>query len=176
MNDVFIERMVKKRTGGKDIAIFVLIFLAVIALGFATLLFLPNPSIVFFVVIAASYGGYKLISMRNLEYEYSLTNGYVSVDKIMNRASRKRLTTFECKDIEDMGEYEKNKARLENRQVQTKLFVSEYSDGQGAWYVIVNTKKTGKTLLIFSPDEDLLEAVKKFMPTHLRFELFGRKH
>lgn len=172
MNDVFIERMVKKRTDGKDIAILILILLGIFVLGFICLIYMP--SILFFVIVGGSYGGYKLISLRNLEFEYSLTNGYLAVDKIMNRASRKRLTAFECKDIEDMGEYEKNKARLENRQVQTKLFVSEYSDGRGAWYVIVNTKKTGKTLLVFNPDEDLLEAIKKFMPIHLRFELFGR--
>lgn len=172
MNDVFIERMVKKRTDSKDIAILILSILAVFILGFLSLTFVP--SFAFFVIVAAAFGAYKLSSMRNLEFEYSLTNGYMSVDKIMNRSSRKRLTAFECKDIEDMGEYEKNKARLQNHQVQTRLFTSEFSDGREAWYVLVNTKKTGKTLLVFSPDEDLLEAVKKFLPTHLRFELFGR--
>lgn len=178
MGDVFIERMVKKRFESKDGIMVVLILVAAVVVFLLSFYFLtPIAGIMipFLVLVGACYGTYKLLSMRNLEFEYSLTNGYISIDKIMNKSSRKRLTAFECNAIEEMGEYPKNQTRLQNREVQTKVFASEYADGRNAWYVIVNAKKTGRTLVVFDPDEDLLDAVKKFMPTHLRFELFGRR-
>lgn len=172
MNDAFIERMVKKKRDSKDLAIALLCVLAIFVLGFASLLFIPNFAI--FIVAGLCFGAYKLITMRNLEFEYSLTNGFIAIDKIINRASRKRLTAFECKDIESMGDYEKNKARLQNMQVQTRIFASKDSVGTDAWYILVNTNKTGKTLIVFNPDDDMLDAIKRFMPSHLRFEVFGR--
>ena len=56
----------------------------------------PFPMLTMLVALGAGFGGYKLLTMRLLEYEYSLTNGFVAVDKIMNRSSRKRMTSFEC--------------------------------------------------------------------------------
>lgn len=179
MADVFIERMIKKKFETKDILITVLIFLAAfILIGVSLFVLFPLTGqlmIPFFVMIGVCFGGYKLITMRNLEYEYSITNGYVAVDKIINRNSRKRLTAFECKEVEEIGEYPKNQSRLQNREVQTKMFASEFGDGRNSWYVIVNAKKTGRTLLVFDPDEKFLDAVKKFLPMHLRFEVFGRR-
>ena len=178
MGDVFIERMVKKKFETKDILLSILIVVAgFLLVGVSIVILLPMTGqiiIPFFVIIGVCFGGFKLISMLNLEYEYSLTNGFISVDKIINRSSRKRLTSFECKDIEEIGEYTKNQSRLQNRSVQTKLFASEFADGRNSWYVIVNAKKTGRTLLVFDPDERLLDGIKRFLPAQLRFEVFGR--
>ena len=33
---------------------------------------------------------------------------------------------------------------------------------------------TGKTLVVFDPDEEFLDAVKKYIPRPLKFEKFGR--
>lgn len=178
-NDVFVERMVKKRMDSKDAAIFAgaaLLGIVIIALGMLVLFPLTGViAIPLFILIGVCFGLFKLFAMRNLEFEYSFTNGFMAVDKIMNRSSRKRLTSFECKEVEEIGEYPKNQTRLQSREVQSKIFASEFSDGRESWYLLVNTKKTGKTLLVFDPDERLLEAIKKAIPSHLRFEVFGRK-
>lgn len=178
MNDVFVERMVKKRMDGKDIGIVVGIVLAAMVLIWVSWMILfpltGLPMIPFLVLIGCMFGGYKLITMRNLEFEYSNTNGYMTIDKIINRSTRKRMMAFECSDIEEMGKYPENVARLRGKPVDTKLTASAYSDGRDSWYIIARGKKTGKTLLVFDPDEDMLEAIKKFMPSHLRFEIFGR--
>ena len=126
------------------------------------------------VVLGAGFGGYKLMTMRMLEYEYSLTNGYVAVDKIMNRSSRKRMTAFECNTAEDIGPYNQNEARLKNQSFDARIFATEYADHRDAWYMVVRSQKTGKTLVVFNPDEELLEGIKKFIPRPLKFEKFGR--
>lgn len=178
MNDVFIERMVKKKFDGKDFLIMAAVLAGIVVISFVGLIVgftvVQIPTIFVLAAAGSILGGYKLISMRMLEFEYSLTNGFVSVDKIMNRQTRKRMTAFECDSCEDIGEYKGAEQRLKNRSFDTRVFATRTADCEGAWYMIVRGKKTGKTLVVFNPDEDFLEAVKKFIPRQLKFEKFGR--
>ncbi len=178
MNDVFVERMVKKKFEGLDFLILVGVLAGILvlsAVGFLVGFFvLGFPMLTLLVIVGSVFGGYKLIGMRMLEYEYSLTNGYVTVDKIMSRQSRKRMTSFECDTCEDIGLYRENEARLKTRSFDARIFATQFADCRDAWYMIVRSKKTGKTLVVFNPDEDLQEAVKKFIPRPLKFEKFGR--
>lgn len=178
MSDVFIERMVKKKMEGVDALILAGIVIGIGVLsyvGFVLGFFVIGiPVVALLVTAGAVFGGYKLLCSRLLEYEYSLTNGFVSVDKIMNRANRKRMTSFECDTCEDIGVYAENAERLKNRSFDARVFATEYRDCRGSWYMIVRSKKTGKTLVVFDPDEEFQEAVKKFIPKPLKFEKFGR--
>ncbi len=81
MNDVFVERMVKKKfesvdalvVAGVVAGIFVLTFI-----GFVVgVLIVPFPMLTLLIAAGAVFGGYKLVSARMLEFEYSLTNGPV---------------------------------------------------------------------------------------------------
>ena len=88
MTDVFVEYMVKKKTGSKD----VLMSLGVSILGailiFVSIFLTPvSPMIPFLVICGVIYGVYYVISSRSLEFEYSITNGDIAVDKIINRRS-----------------------------------------------------------------------------------------
>ena len=178
MNDVFLERMVKKKLEAVDFLIIAAVLagiLAATALGiFLGFLVLAFPMISVLITAGAVFGGYKLICSRLLEYEISLTNGFVAVDKIMNRASRKRLTSFECNSCEDIGRYEEQAQRLKNQSFDQRIFITRTSAAQGAWYMTVRSAKTGKTLLVFEADDELLDAVKQFIPRQLKFEKFGR--
>ena len=178
MGDVFIERMVKKKFETKDIlvvfGVVAAIFVLTVAGFFVGFLVLGLPMIAMLVVAGSVYGGYKLISTRILEYEYSLTNGFVTVDKIMNRSTRKRMTSFECDSCEDLGKYAEAEARLRTRSFDTRVFATGTTGNPESWYMIVRGGKTGKTLVVFDPDEDLQEAIKKYIPRQLKFEKFGR--
>lgn len=175
LTDIFVEYMIKKKIGVKDILIWagaavlggVLVFIGL-------LLTTVSVMIPFFVTCAVIYGLYWVITSRLLEFEYSITNGDISVDMIMNRKSRKRLTSFDAKAIEEMGMYTENAQRLKNRRVDKVIFASETDDGKDAWYAIAKSRKTGLTLLVFSPNEKCIEAIKPFMDRKLRFEIFGR--
>ena len=179
LTDVFVEYMIKKKTSGKDIAMMLgaAVLGAVLIIGSILLtgLFHVPPMIPFFVICAVVYGLYWVITSRSIEYEYSITNGDISIDQIVNRRSRKRLTSFDAKAIEEMGKYTENAQRLKNRRVDKTIFASLTDDGADAWYVIARSRKTGVTLLVFSPDERCIDAIKPFMDRKLRFEIFGRQ-
>ena len=120
------------------------------------------------------YSVYYVISSRSLEFEYSITNGDIAVDKIINRRNRKRLTSFDAKAIEEMGKYTENAQKLKGKRVDKTIFAAETDDGKDAWYIIAKSRKTGLTLLVFSPDERCIDAIKPFMDRRLKFEIFGR--
>ncbi len=178
MGDVFVERMVKKKLDTVDLLIFLGVVLGIIVVGFLGFiigfLIVPFPMLTVFIAAGGIFGGYKIICTRLLEFEYSLTNGFVTVDKIMNRATRKRMTSFECDSCEDIGVFREEEARLKTRSFDARIFATKDATREGSWYMIVRSGKTGKTLVVFDPDEDLQEAIKKFIPRHLKFEKFGR--
>ncbi len=178
MGDVFVERMIKRKMTGVDYALVAgilvaALLLSVVSFVVGTLMF-GNPMVTLLVTAGAIFGAYKLIGTRLLEYEYSITNGFVAVDKIINRSSRKRMTAFECDTCEDIGRYPEQEERLKQRSFDQRIFATQYTDRRDSWYMIVQSKKTGKTLVIFNPDEEFLDAVKRFIPRPLRFEKFGR--
>ena len=172
--DVFVEQMIRRRMDGKDVllslGIGVLGAVVVIA-GVFGFLATGNISIAFFALVGAIAGVYFLMTRRNLEFEYAVTNGDVSVDKIINKRSRKRLTSIDCKDIEDLGDYTPQKAEsLRNRKFDKTVMASEFGDGRDAKYLITKSKKTGITLVVFSPDDRTYEAVVTFLPRQMRAE------
>lgn len=177
-NDIFVEHMVKRRMSSKDYLIFLGIGLggaALIFVGILAFLLTGVPSIAFFVLVGVIAGAYFLFSRRNVEYEYAVTNGDVSVDKIINRRSRKRLTSFDSKDVEEFGDYTPNAEKLKHRRVDKTIIASSFDDGRDAKYVIAKSKKTGMTLVIFNPDDRMIDAMKPFLPRQIRLELMKNR-
>ena len=174
MNDVFLERLIKKKLEPVDFLLIVLIVLGAVALswlGFVVGFFIIGFPMLTVVVLAGSiFGAYKLIGRRFVEYEFCLTNGYVTVDKILQKSTRKRLTAFECSSCADIGRYAEQEARLKTQSFDERVFALPGSDRSQAWYMNVRSTKTGKTLLVFQPDDDLLEAIRQFLPRQLKFE------
>lgn len=75
--DIFVEQIVKRRFGAKDYAIMVGISFLAAVVVFLSVMILSGyvGGIAFLVAIGALYGAFRLIMARNLEFEYSVTNG-----------------------------------------------------------------------------------------------------
>ena len=115
--------MVKKKVGPKDILICLGASVLAALILFIGLMLTPVlPMLPFLVLCGVVYGLYWVISSRSVEYEYSITNGDIAVDKITNRRSRKRLTSFDAKAIEEMGKYTENAQKLRGRRVDKTFF------------------------------------------------------
>lgn len=170
--DIFIEQIVKKRISPKDILMIVGLSLVGVVLVVASILFIPQFAI--FVVAAAGFGMYQFIALRNLEFEYSVTNGDFTCDKIINRSRRKRVLSFDLKGVEAMSEYDA--AKQQHRTYDKRLFVGEFEDGSGGqWCMELRTPELGHVLLVFSPEENILKAIRPFLPRQVAVEAFGKK-
>jgi len=173
--DIFVEQIVKKRFGGKDYAIMAGISILAAFLVFLCIMILVGyvGGLAFLVAIGVLYGAFWLIMSRNLEFEYSVTNGDLTIDKIINRQRRKRVVSFDVKNTEEMGKYDA--AKLQHRSFDNRYFVGEYEDGRDCWYITCRSQKTGHVLVVFSPEERVLEAIKPFLQRQVRMDAFGRR-
>lgn len=175
--DVFIECMVKRKFSYKDWLIWIGIVIggsALVYLGFylgQLTMLLAAP---FFIIVGVIAGAYYLFTRRNVEFEYAVTNGDVSVDKIINKRSRKRLASFDCKDVMEYGEFDFSNGKLKNAGVEKSVVASVNENGAGSKYLITKTKKGQNILLLFDPDERTEEAMRPFMPQHIRAEMMKR--
>ncbi|WP_085833729.1 DUF6106 family protein [Clostridium merdae] len=160
--DVFVEQLLQKKKGRKDYmiigaaSVFGLILLALCT---------QVPFLIPFLllIVAGVFAGiYYVAASRNLEFEYSTTNGDFTVDQITNRSRRKRICGFDLKSVEEMGLY--NASTLQNRTFASRLMVGVDDEGTDAWYFVVHLKDAGNTLVVFNPNERMLTAIKPFLP------------
>ncbi len=168
--DIFIEQIIKKKFGTKDFLIFLGLVLGGCILVVLSMIFIPSLMII--IVIGVCVGAYYLATSRNLEYEYSITNGDITIDKIINRRSRKRVVSMDAHDVETMGKY--NPAEHSAKSYAARLFACESDDGKDAWYFAGNLPNKGNVLVVFSPNEKVLAAIKPFLSRQVSINAFGR--
>ncbi len=173
--DVFVECMVKKKLGTKDYLIFLGLFIIAFTMIFLSIGFLPTvgqfgPMIM--IVAGAVFGLFYVIGLRNVEFEYAVTNGDVVIDKIINKKNRKRLMSFECKSIEAMGKYDELKQS--DIEIKRKIFACKDDEGKDAVYVLASSKKYGDSLLVFNPNDKVLDAMKPYVPRAVKIEFYKK--
>lgn len=173
--DVFVEQLFRRKNRGSEQLIRgILIALCGLLAGMSILFSLQmfgGRFLLLGVIIAAGlcYLAYYASSMLNIEFEYILTNGTFDVDSVINMKKRKRLASFECKDIDEFGVYDSNKSY----DCATKLMAAN-DDAENLYYFAIQSKDKGKLLLIVQPDEKMIEGLKKCLPRQLVYNVFGR--
>ena len=98
----------------------------------------------------------------SVEYEYILTNGEIDVDKIIAQRKRKRLVTVSAKTFEAFGPYKM--AEHANRNYDNRILACESEDSPGVYYATFRHNTLGHCLLVFNPDDRIIQGVKSFIP------------
>lgn len=168
--DVFIEQLVQKKSGPRDYLLIVGAVLIGALVIFLSILFLLP--LVIFVLAAVCYGVYVLIISRNVEFEYSVTNGDITIDKIIAKRKRKRIISVDAHAVEEMGKYDPEKLRSKN--FDARIFSSETKNGTDAWYLCAHHSERGNVLVIFSPNEKVLNSIRPFLQRQVAKDAFGR--
>lgn len=157
------EQLVKKRPERSDrvkTALVILLTFMITALAFcAVLYFLGLMMIIVASIIAIGicWGGYKLTGEFNTEYEYCFSAGELSVDKVINQRRRKHIC---CVPLRAADAFYHNPSKLpDNATVISAL--GEVGDVYGIEYT---DAKYGRAILMFTPNEKMLEAIKPYLP------------
>lgn len=162
--DTFAEQLViKPMTSGDQAKKIGLIAAAgILCLGFAYLSLTVMP-LLLLVVCAIAYGGYFLVTGMNVEYEYSVTNGELDVDKIIAKRKRKHMLTVRISDFETFGL--ESEAKFDNN-----LTTFLVGDGDEAHYYAADFQheSLGRVRLVFSPNERILEAIRPSLKRGIR--------
>jgi len=109
--DTFFEQIVSIKKSGKAIALFLFVWILALILCALILLFgIPFAPVL---VIGLGYGAWWLTAKLNVEYEYIVTNGTMDIDKIVNKSSRQRVSSFEIAKVERVEKYNPSLLNLE---------------------------------------------------------------
>ncbi|MFT9076301.1 DUF6106 family protein [Ethanoligenens sp.] len=166
--DTHVEYLVKRHVDSSTLALKILIVLASAVLGvgllFISLTIPVLSSLGILALVLCIWGGWMLLRRFQLEYEYILTNFDLDVDKIVAQRKRKRMMSIDLHRIDQFARFDENhRQHVESAGIQKRLDASTHVNGE-TWYLIFNHKELGKTLLLFSPDERIQQAVKKAKP------------
>lgn len=159
--DIFIERIVQKRKDMKDYLIIVGIALAALILMLLVLNYIPGMTFIFIIVIG--YVGYLLITSRNIEYEYAVTNGDLDIDKIIAQRKRKRIFSANCKEFEIVAKLKSSHYSNHYKSYKNQLNCASSLDNENVYFAVLNYNKE-QTVLYFEPSERMLNNFKTFIP------------
>lgn len=167
--DIFHEQLVKHHRTAVDYLKIVGIIIAALLVLFICAVIIPIlagsavgmvSTISLLVGVAALFGAYYLIVNTGVEYEYILTNNDLDIDKIIGKRKRRRLLSVKVNTFEDFGVYRPEDHR--ERGYTSTVLCCGVSVGAGdPYYAVFEHASFGKTLLIFNPDDKIVEGLKK---------------
>ncbi len=167
MMDYFAEYIVKRKKDFKDFLIILVLIIAAIVLSAVGFMFLSVPFIGQFILAGVAgviWAAYILITSRNIEFEYIVTNGELDVDRIIARRKRKRLLAISSKEIELI-------APMSDRSgdnITNVIDASRNTKNDDTLCYLISVKDGVKTKLIFNPSVKMLKIFKKFNPQAMK--------
>lgn len=168
--DIFIEQLVKKKMGSKDIFIWVGVLFGIGIILF--LITLSAPVLILPVLIVLIAAAYFIFSSRNIEYEYSVTNSDITIDKIISRRKRKNILSVDAHDIEFLGKYSAKDQHA--KSCAQRINASDNEKGENAWCFVARHPQKGNVFVLFSPNEKVLTSIKPFLTRQVAIDAFGR--
>lgn len=167
MKDVFLEQIVRKRDGAKDIAIKVLIVFVGLLIAFFAFLFVMQPTFGPFALLIAAgalYYAWYFSSGLNLEFEYIYTNGEIDIDKISAKRKRKRMITVKVREFLEFGEYNPENDRNIKRDILIDASINKKSEG--VYYATLRNSEGQTVMVLFNPNEKLLGEINALYRKH----------
>ncbi len=155
------EQLIKKAYSPTDkvkkIAVLAAALLVAI-LAATALLVLAGTSLTPMAILIAGliiWGGYYLSGNFNVEYEYIVAGQELTIDKITDKRKRKTLCSFNLKQAEAFYKSAKsgNGASLVEAIGDGDIYTVEFSD-----------KSLGRCFLQFTPDEQTLQMISRYLP------------
>lgn len=156
MGDIFKEQLVKREKNLKDDMKRGSIIAVAVAISLLVLLSMDIGAAAVIILVVALIAAYFVHNM-NIEYEYSVTNGEIDIDRIYNKTKRKNVFTGNCADFFVMAHID-DKEHLEEYKDLKRY---DFSSGgiYGNTYIFVTEYKGKKSQIMIEPNEDILNAM-----------------
>ena len=175
--DIFNEQVVKRAKSFKDtlikiISVFSLISLPIICVMFAQ--YIPYlVFIAFFILVGGSYIVCNIFHSLRVEYEYSISDDNLVVAKIIDLRKRKLVCKVPIREIEKLEIGEKSIEDM--RFSKTFTAVRDLKCDKENYYAVFNSSAYGKSVLAFSPNEKILQAMRPYLNKDIVLKLFYKR-
>lgn len=115
------------------------------------------------------YFCWYIFTGRNIEYEYAVTNNSLQIDMIMHQRRRKEILETEINKIEGFEKWSDN--RLDENKCHKVFYLGHNETDREQYRFIVLTEKYGRVMVIFSPNEKTLKAIKMYLKPEVKIAL-----
>lgn len=161
--DIFMEKIVKRKKNIKDYLITAAVVIgAFILMQVVIIVDILRPMSLFFFV-GIIYIGYLLITTRNIEFEYAVTNGDLDIDKIIAQRKRKRIFSANCKNFEVVARVKSSHFTPQYKSFKNHVDCASSRDGDDVYFIALNYKND-QTIVYFEPTEKMLQNFRTFIP------------
>lgn len=161
MDEVFVERIIKRRLSLKGLMVRVLaVFLTVILGMFASLLL----GLMFGLLITflLAYLANICWAYTSVVYEYSFLNGELTVDKILGQRKRKNVDNYDIKKAEVIAPANSDDIMRRGDNLIKKDYSSGYKSDE--LYAMVINNGQGNVMVMFEPNEKMVDAMYHVRP------------
>ena len=113
-----------------------------------------------FLVLLCAYGVWFFWTSLNIDYEYSVVSGELTVCKIIDNRKRKNLIKL---DLHRAEKAEKYTPQLHDNAAYEKVYdyCGDYDDCIALFFK--SSTQKGECMLLFSPDEKMLKTVQRMI-------------
>lgn len=174
--DIFIEEMVSRKKDKKDFlkiscmawgALVLSIVIAILMISVITVSFyigymlrMLGPIIIILIWIFA----YRMYQQLNVEYEYSIVNSSLDIDKIISKRDRKRVASLDIKDISLMACVDDEENNGEYKGISKNIEVHDCTSNTDdkKIYFIDYTVSGKRQFVLFQPSEKMAKELSRF--------------
>ena len=171
----FNEQVVKRVNKAKQLIIKIISVIVLIMIPFigAGIAILTHIQYIFMISIFLFIGVWYVFSQQKVEYEYSVAGNDLDVSKIISLRKRKLVCRVPINEITELTKDEKviDKMRFTKTFVATRDIDSKDEN----YFAAFNSPAFGKCLLIFTPNEQILEGMKSHLDKKLVIKIFYQK-
>lgn len=160
--DSFKELLVTRKPNNTVFFKRTVIFIAALLIAVVLFIILNVMSLVLIALLF--WGAYLLIKNFDVEYEYICTNGDLDIDKITAKSRRKRLISVDLKNVLDFGS-------LNDKNLNKGYSIIDATSGESedeSYFIQCKDTKYGMCNVLITPDEDMLEVIKTYLPRTIR--------
>lgn len=172
--DTYVEQLVVHKKDYKDFFVKVVMILsifAVLALGvlFGVLVNAYFVAVGVFLAMFDIYFCWYVITGRDVEYEYTVTHNNLQIDKVMAKRRRKAMLSIDIKKIDGFDKITEN--RLNPDRCDRVMNLGTYDTDPNQYRFIVDTRKFGKIMVVFAPNEKVLTAIRQQLKPEVKLGL-----
>lgn len=165
--DFYNEWILKKKRDLKDwlkISLSVIGALVLIYIAMCLVLLLRNMFVL--VIAGIIYLAYKIIKSTSVEYEYTVTNTDLDIDKIVARSKRTKVVSLNVRKIEYFAPYtEKYAQQYKNESITKRLDCSSgRADAKRFFAIYYNNGE--KLCIIFEPTDKMIAHFETYVPRY----------
>lgn len=175
----FNEQVVKRANKPKNqiIKIISVLILILIPIVFSMLAFVITAYMFYiglFLFMGGIYVVWYIITSQRVEFEYSVAGDELEISKVISLRKRKRVCKVPIREIEKL---EKGEKSVEGMRFTKSFIAARDIDADNEnYYAVFNSAAYGRCLLIFSPNEQILEGMKRYLNKDIVLKLFYNRN